>query len=58
MARLHYVLILGVVLVGTALSLPLPQRMLGMYVLLADDTVPGYGSNDKWQPMLVDSVPK
>jgi hypothetical protein len=32
--------------------------MLGMYVLLADDTVPGYGSDNVWQPALVDSVVK
>jgi hypothetical protein len=30
----------------------LPHRTLGFYALLADDTVPNYGSNANWQPML------
>jgi len=38
--------------IALALNKTLPHRTLGMYLLLADDTVPGYTSNDNWQPEL------
>lgn len=36
---------------GLAIAVPLAQRNLGMYVLLADDTTE-YGSTRQWQPKL------
>jgi len=33
-------------------AVPLPDRMLGMYVLVADDTYPGHTSTDDWEPVL------
>ena len=44
----------GLVCVASARTLP--SRILGMYVLLADDTVPGYTSNDTWQPYLQPTI--
>lgn len=38
-------------LVG-GIAVPLPDRMLGMYVLVADDTYPGHTSTDDWEPAL------
>jgi hypothetical protein len=35
-----------------AVNQTLPAGTMGMYCLLADDTVPGYTSNDNWQPAL------
>jgi len=50
---LLYILLVG--LVGLVASKSLPNGdTLGMYCLLADDTVPGYTSNDNWQPKLPD----
>eukprot|EP00128_Syssomonas_multiformis_P008591 Colp12_sorted_trinity150504_noHs@34772 len=33
---------------------PLPAKQIGLYVLLADDTVAGYTQNDDWTPALFD----
>jgi len=47
------VLFLATILFAAVVSgLSMPRRTMGMYLLLADDTVPGYTSNDNWQPAL------
>jgi len=47
-----YVILISVVC-GIASNLGgLPHRTMGMYTLIADDTVPGYTSKDDWQPAL------
>eukprot|EP01084_Bolivina_argentea_P053695 98536_1 len=40
--------------INMCLCNPLPTKMIGMYCLIADDTVPGYTSTDNWQPQLYD----
>jgi len=47
----HVVIYLGCLL-GVALGNALPKRSMGVYTLLADDTVPGYTSHDNWLPLL------
>jgi len=44
--------VLLALLIGLSWAKSLPHRTLGFYALLADDTVPNYGSNANWQPML------
>ena len=39
---------------GLVVSNDLPKGALGMYCLIADDTVPNYTSNDTWTPNLYD----
>ena len=39
---------------STVFGAQLPSRTMGMYLLLADETVPGYTSNDDWTPALND----
>jgi len=41
-----------VLFLGLSFSKTLPHRTLGFYALLSDDTVPNYGSDANWQPML------
>jgi len=36
----------------------LPSRMVGMYLLLADDTIANYTSNDNWTPAIPDYLQK
>eukprot|EP01084_Bolivina_argentea_P053696 98537_1 len=40
--------------INMCLCNPLPTKMIGMYCLIADDTVQGYTSKDNWQPQLFD----
>lgn len=42
------------IVVSSAFAAQLPAKTLGMYLLLADDTVAGYTSTDNWQPALND----
>jgi len=43
---------------GLSLARPLPNKSLGFYCLLADDSVSGYTSNDNWTPMLPEYMEK
>jgi len=46
------VFFLTALLLVVATARSLPRRTLGMYLLVADDSIPGYGSDDNWQPVL------
>jgi len=37
---------------ATVFNRTLPHRTMGMYLLVADDTITGYTSKDNWQPQL------
>ena len=54
-SRFFFVALVAASAVAAATTIQsLPNKQVGMYLLLADDTVANYTSSDEWEPKLYD----